>query len=97
MSAGRYQGTLFADQPVMFLSPASDPPRAKLCELVRLCGGRATHIPRQASVFIGPFRGKRKATLKYLSERWILGRNLYRTAAGRAWDKGMSRGHLVLL
>lgn len=78
LSAGRYQGTLFADQPVMFLSPASDPPRAKLCELVRLCGGRVTHVPRQASVFIGPSRGKRKATLKYLSEKWILGRNLYR-------------------
>nr|XP_019573318.1 PREDICTED: microcephalin isoform X1 [Rhinolophus sinicus]XP_019573319.1 PREDICTED: microcephalin isoform X1 [Rhinolophus sinicus] len=72
LSAGRYQGTLFADQPVMFLSPASDPPRAKLCELVRLCGGRVTHVPRQASIFIGPSRGKRKATLKYLSERWIL-------------------------
>lgn len=72
LSAGRYQGTLFADQPVMFLSPASDPPRAKLCELIRLCGGRVTHVPRQASVFIGPSRGKRKATLKYLSERWIL-------------------------
>ncbi|KAF6376481.1 microcephalin 1 [Rhinolophus ferrumequinum] len=56
----------------MFISAASDPPRAKLCELVRLCGGRVTYVPRQASVFIGPSRGKKKATLTYLSERWIL-------------------------
>ncbi|KAM5276907.1 microcephalin isoform 2-T2 [Hipposideros larvatus] len=72
LSAGQYQGTLFADQPMMFISRASEPPRAKLCELVRLCGGRVAHVPRQASIFIGPFQGKKKATLKYLSERWIL-------------------------
>lgn len=94
MSAGRYRGTLFADQPLMFISAASDPPRAKLCELVRLCGGRVTHVPRQASVFIGPSRGKKKATLTYLSERWILGRNPHRTPAGRAGDTGLSRRHL---
>lgn len=72
LSPGQYQGTLFADQPVMFISPASEPPRAQLCELVRLCGGRVTQVPRQASIFIGPSRGQKKATLKYLSERWIL-------------------------
>lgn len=66
------QGTLFADQPVMFISPASDPPRAKLWELVLLCGGRVVGVPRQASVFIGPSHGRKKATVKYLSEKWIL-------------------------
>ncbi|XP_006773996.1 PREDICTED: microcephalin [Myotis davidii] len=72
LSAGQYQGTLFADQPTMFISPASDPPRAKLWELVLLCGGRVTGVPRQASLFIGPCQGRRKETVTYLSEKWIL-------------------------
>lgn len=88
LSAGQYQGTLFADQPMMFISRASEPPRAKLCELVRLCGGRVAHAPRQASIFIGPFQGKRNATLQYLSERWILGMSLHGTAAGPAGAAG---------
>ncbi|XP_043749740.1 microcephalin isoform X3 [Cervus elaphus] len=71
-SAGQYRGTLFADQPTMFISPASNPPRAKLGELVVLCGGRVTQVPRQASIFIGPSPGRRKETVKYLSETWIL-------------------------
>ncbi|XP_055272302.1 microcephalin isoform X1 [Moschus berezovskii] len=72
LSAGQYRGTLFADQPTMFISPASNPPRAKLGELVVLCGGRVTQVPRQASIFIGPFPGRKKETVKYLSETWIL-------------------------
>lgn len=76
MSAGPYRGTLFADQPVMFVSPASSPPVAKLCELVHLCGGRVSQVPRQASIVIGPYSGKKKATVKYLSEKWVLGKNL---------------------
>ncbi|XP_058380885.1 microcephalin isoform X4 [Diceros bicornis minor] len=72
LSAGQDQGTLFADQPMMFISPASKPPRTKLWELVLLCGGRITRIPRHAGIFIGPSQGKRKATIKYLSEAWIL-------------------------
>uniref|UniRef100_A0A8C3X0W7 Microcephalin n=1 Tax=Catagonus wagneri TaxID=51154 RepID=A0A8C3X0W7_9CETA len=71
-STGQYQGTLFAEQPTMFISPASNPPRTKLWELVLLCGGRVTRAPLQASIFIGPFPGKKKATVKYLSETWIL-------------------------
>ncbi|KAJ1066854.1 hypothetical protein K5549_020235, partial [Capra hircus] len=70
--AGQYRGTLFADQPIMFISPASNPPRAKLGELVVLCGGRVTQVPRQASIFIGPSPGRKKETVKYLSETWIL-------------------------
>ncbi|XP_012638668.1 microcephalin [Microcebus murinus] len=72
LCAGQYQGTLFADQPMLFISPASSPPRAKLHELVHLCGGRISGAARQASIFIGPHCGKKKATLKYLSEKWIL-------------------------
>lgn len=72
LSTGRYRGTLFADQPMMFITPASSPPRTKLWELVLLCGGQITRIPRQASLFIGPYQGKRKATIWYLSETWIL-------------------------
>ena len=83
-SAGQYRGTLFADQPTMFISPASNPPRAKLGELVVLCGGRVTQVPRQASIFIGPSPGRRKETVKYLSETWILGKHLH---AG-SWVEG---------
>uniref|UniRef100_J7JV15 Microcephalin n=1 Tax=Macaca mulatta TaxID=9544 RepID=J7JV15_MACMU len=72
LSAGPYRGILFADQPVMFVSPASSPPVAKLCELVHLCGGRVSQVPRQASIVIGPYSGKKKATVKYLSEKWVL-------------------------
>ncbi|XP_037589344.1 microcephalin isoform X3 [Cebus imitator] len=72
LSAGPYRGTLFADQPVMFVSPASRPPTASLCGLVHLCGGRVSQVPRQASIIIGPYSGKKKATVKYLSEKWIL-------------------------
>ncbi|XP_042637883.1 microcephalin [Orycteropus afer afer] len=72
LSAGQYQGNLFSGQPVMFITPASNPPSAKLCELVHLCGGQITHVPRQAGIFIGPYRGKKKAMIKYLSEKWIL-------------------------
>ncbi|XP_020931459.1 microcephalin isoform X2 [Sus scrofa] len=71
-STGQYQGTLFAEQPTMFISPASNPPRTKLWELVLLCGGQVTRVPHQASIFIGPSSGKKKATVKYLSETWIL-------------------------
>lgn len=60
----------------MFITPTSNPPRTKLRELVLLCGGQITRIQRQAGIFIGPSQGKRKATIKYLSETWILGRNL---------------------
>lgn len=72
MAQGQYQGTLFADQPPMFISPASSPPRAKLCELVHLCGGQISPVPSRASIFIGPHSGKKKETVVYLSEKWVL-------------------------
>lgn len=72
MAQGQYRGTLFADQPLMFISPASSPPRAKLCELVHLCGGQISPAPSRASIFIGPHSGKKKETVTYLSEKWLL-------------------------
>ncbi|XP_012879699.1 PREDICTED: microcephalin [Dipodomys ordii] len=72
LSAGQYQGTLFADQPLMFITPASSPPRAKLCELVLLGGGRVSPTSQRAVIVIGPYTGKKKATVKYLSEKWVL-------------------------
>lgn len=72
LTAGQYQGTLFADQPPMFISPNSSPPRSKLQELVRLCGGRLVQAQRQAGIFIGPCGGRRPRTARHLSEKWIL-------------------------
>ncbi|XP_033621433.1 microcephalin isoform X4 [Fukomys damarensis] len=72
LSPGQYRGTLFADHPPMFISAASSPPRAKLRELVLLCGGRVSPGPRHASVFIGPYHGKRRAAVQHLSEKWVL-------------------------
>ncbi|XP_029426325.1 microcephalin isoform X3 [Nannospalax galili] len=72
LSTRRYQGTLFANQPKMFITAASSPPRAKLCELVHLCGGRVSPAPQQASLIVGPFSGKKEPRIKYLSEKWVL-------------------------
>ncbi|ERE89235.1 microcephalin [Cricetulus griseus] len=72
LSTQRYQGTLFANQPKMFIAPASSPPRAKLCELVLLCGGQVSPAPQQASLIIGPYCGKKEARIQYLSEKWVL-------------------------
>ncbi|XP_062054828.1 microcephalin isoform X2 [Lepus europaeus] len=76
MAQGQYRGTLFADQPPMFISPASSPPRAKLCELVHLCGGQISPAPSRASIFIGPHSGKKKEAVTYLSEKWVLGASI---------------------
>ncbi|XP_036022384.1 microcephalin isoform X2 [Onychomys torridus] len=72
LSTRRYQGNLFASQPKMFISPASSPPRAKLCELVLLCGGHISPAPQLASLIIGPYCGKKEARIQYLSEKWVL-------------------------
>ncbi|KAH0514547.1 Microcephalin [Microtus ochrogaster] len=73
LSTQRYQGALFANQPKMFIAPASSPPRAKLCELVLLCGGHVSPTPQLASLIIGPYRGKKEPRIQYLSEKWVLG------------------------
>ncbi|XP_075842403.1 microcephalin isoform X5 [Microtus pennsylvanicus] len=72
LSTQRYQGALFANQPKMFIAPASSPPRAKLCELVLLCGGHVSPTPQLASLIIGPYRGKKEPRIQYLSEKWVL-------------------------
>ncbi|XP_068921511.1 microcephalin isoform X3 [Petaurus breviceps papuanus] len=72
LSTGQYQGDLFASQPVMFITPACEPPCAKLRELVQLCGGQVSSSPFTASIYIGPCRGKKQPEIKYLSEKWIL-------------------------
>ncbi|XP_032774641.1 microcephalin-like [Rattus rattus] len=56
----------------MFIAPASSPPRAKLCELVLLCGGQVSPAPQLASLIIGPYKGKKEARIQYLSEKWVL-------------------------
>ncbi|XP_051831945.1 microcephalin isoform X1 [Antechinus flavipes] len=72
LSIGQYQGDLFASQPVMFITAACEPPCAKLRELVQLCGGQVSRSPVTASIYIGPYRGKKQPEIKYLSEKWIL-------------------------
>nr|XP_034376244.1 microcephalin [Arvicanthis niloticus] len=72
LSTQQYQGTLFASLPKMFIAPASSPPRAKLCELVLLCGGQVSPAPQLASLIIGPYKGKKEARIQYLSEKWVL-------------------------
>ncbi|XP_033873184.3 microcephalin isoform X1 [Acipenser ruthenus] len=72
LSAGEYQQDLFADQPVMYLSPVSQPPCDSLAELVLLCGGKVCKTVRQAGVCVGEYKGKIQPGTKYLSEQWIL-------------------------
>ncbi|XP_027696118.1 microcephalin isoform X5 [Vombatus ursinus] len=72
LSTAQYQGDLFASQPVMFITAACEPPCAKLRELVQLCGGQVSRSPFTASIYIGPYRGKKQPEIKYLSEKWIL-------------------------
>uniref|UniRef100_A0A5F8GQK3 Microcephalin n=1 Tax=Monodelphis domestica TaxID=13616 RepID=A0A5F8GQK3_MONDO len=80
LSTGQYQGDLFASQPVMFITAASEPPCAKLRELVQLCGGHVSRSPFVASIYIGPYRGKKLPQIKHLSEKWILGKKLMVTS-----------------
>lgn len=79
----------------MFIAPASSPPRAKLCELVLLCGGHVSPTPQLASLIIGPYRGKKEPRIQYLSEKWVLGRNLgggtWEGAAGRKAIRSLKR------
>uniref|UniRef100_A0A8C3RQS1 Microcephalin n=1 Tax=Chelydra serpentina TaxID=8475 RepID=A0A8C3RQS1_CHESE len=74
LSSGKYQQDLFSSQPVMFISLASQPPCDKLSELVQLCGGKICKTLRQAKICIGEYLGKKQPEIKYLSEKWILGK-----------------------
>ncbi|XP_007892228.1 microcephalin [Callorhinchus milii] len=72
LSGGQYQHNLFVNQPLIFISPRSDPPASKLKELVLLCGGKVCKALRQAGMCIGEYRGRRYPGSPYLSEKWIL-------------------------
>ncbi|NWZ51132.1 MCPH1 protein, partial [Haliaeetus albicilla] len=72
LSTGKYQQNLFSNQPVMFVSPTSQPPCKKLIELIQLSGGKICKALRQAKICIGKKPGKKYQEIKCLSEKWIL-------------------------
>ncbi|XP_078069362.1 microcephalin [Mustelus asterias] len=69
---GAYQQDLFANQPLIFISPKSEPPMSMLKKLVELCGGKACKTLRKAGICIGQYNGKRPPGSQHLSENWIL-------------------------
>ncbi|NWZ23175.1 MCPH1 protein, partial [Asarcornis scutulata] len=77
LSTGNYQQNLFSNQPVMFVSPTSQPPCKNLIELIQLSGGKVCKALRQAKICIGKYPGKKYQEIKCLSEKWILGKTLY--------------------
>ncbi|KAM9241249.1 microcephalin [Leptosomus discolor] len=72
LSTGKYQQNLFSNQPVMFVSPTSQPPCKKLIELIQLSGGKTCKALRQAKICIGKKTGKKYQEIKCLSEKWVL-------------------------
>ncbi|XP_057270047.1 microcephalin isoform X3 [Pezoporus wallicus] len=72
LSTGKYQQNLFSNQPVMFVSPTSQPPCEKLIELIQLSGGKVCNALRQAKICIGKKPGKKYQAIKCLSEKWVL-------------------------
>ncbi|NXK78789.1 MCPH1 protein, partial [Amazona guildingii] len=72
LSTGKYQQNLFSNQPVMFVSPTSQPPCEKLIELIQLSGGKVCNALRQAKICIGKKPGKKYQEIKCLSEKWVL-------------------------
>nr|XP_047933997.1 microcephalin isoform X2 [Anser cygnoides] len=72
LSTGNYQQNLFSNQPVMFVSPTSQPPCKNLIELIQLSGGKVCKALRQAKICIGKYPGKKYQEIKCLSEKWIL-------------------------
>ncbi|MBN3320817.1 MCPH1 protein, partial [Atractosteus spatula] len=76
LSAGEHQQDLFARQPVMFVSPLSQPPCGRLAELILLCGGKVCKTVRQAGICIGHHKGKTAPGTHCLSEQWVLGKAL---------------------
>ncbi|NXO68807.1 MCPH1 protein, partial [Phainopepla nitens] len=72
LSTGKYQQNLFSNQPVMFVSPTSQPPCKKLIELIQLAGGKICKALHQAKICIGKKPGKKYQEIISLSEKWIL-------------------------
>ncbi|XP_065537591.1 microcephalin isoform X3 [Lathamus discolor] len=82
LSTGKYQQNLFSNQPVMFVSPTSQPPCKKLIELIQLSGGKVCNALRQAKICIGKKPGKKYQEIKCLSEKWVLGTVMQAPANG---------------
>ncbi|XP_051507452.1 microcephalin-like isoform X2 [Myxocyprinus asiaticus] len=72
LSAGEHQQDLFQDQPLMFVSPHSQPPCSSLTELIQLCGGTVCRSVRQAGICFGEYKGKKPEESRSLSEQWVL-------------------------
>ncbi|XP_021406951.3 microcephalin [Lonchura striata] len=72
LSTGKYQQNLFSNQPVMFVSPTSQPPCNQLIELIQLAGGKICKALRQAKICIGKKPGKKYQEIISLSEKWVL-------------------------
>ncbi|NXA94507.1 MCPH1 protein, partial [Melanocharis versteri] len=72
LSTGKYQQNLFSNQPVMFVSPTSQPPCKKLIELIQLAGGKICKALCQAKICIGKKPGKKYQEIISLSEKWVL-------------------------
>ncbi|NWS05798.1 MCPH1 protein, partial [Motacilla alba] len=72
LSTGKYQQNLFSNQPVMFVSPTSQPPCQKLIELIQLAGGKISKALNQAKICIGKKPSKKHQEIISLSEKWIL-------------------------
>ncbi|NWV15412.1 MCPH1 protein, partial [Ptilonorhynchus violaceus] len=72
LSTGKYQQNLFSNQPVMFVSPTSQPPCKKLIELIQLAGGKVCKALHQAKICIGKKTGKKYQEIISLSEKWVL-------------------------
>ncbi|NXU18555.1 MCPH1 protein, partial [Pardalotus punctatus] len=72
LSTGKYQQSLFSNQPVMFVSPTSQPPCKKLIELIQLAGGKICKALRQAKICIGRKPGNKYQEIISLSEKWVL-------------------------
>ncbi|XP_074717796.1 microcephalin isoform X1 [Strix uralensis] len=72
LSTRKYQQNLFSNQPVMFVSPTSQPPCKKLIELIQLSGGKICKALHQAKICIGKKPGKKYQEIKCLSEKWVL-------------------------
>ncbi|NWS27153.1 MCPH1 protein, partial [Polioptila caerulea] len=72
LSNGKYQQNLFSNQPVMFVSPTSQPSCKKLIELIQLAGGKICNALHQAEICIGKKPGKKYQEIISLSEKWVL-------------------------
>ncbi|NXO86711.1 MCPH1 protein, partial [Sitta europaea] len=72
LSTGKYQQNLFSNQPVMFVSPTSQPPCKKLIELIQLAGGKICKALCHAEICIGKKTGKKYQEIISLSEKWVL-------------------------